>query len=194
MKQILDFLLLNRMIFKRPVKSKLSLIFLMFISGAVMVLKYSVRTSAFNSTNTIILGFALAIFTGVFSVVAFCWPASDFLSSLNPEIEKFHLNIKRIKLAKGFLYAVILTGALEGAVSYLLVNIDDFMLSRILINFVAVLASLWAGGIVSRCSFAVFEKASEKKILVFFALAAWYYIIVNLVIYSVIRLSTMINL
>jgi hypothetical protein len=188
MKRFLDFFLLNRNIFKRPVKLKTGLLLLIFAAGLVMLIRYSIRTEVLNSFNAVILGIALSVFTGVLSVVLFSWPSADFLSSLNPEVDRFHLNIKRIKLAKGFLYAVILTGTTAGIMDFFLVRIVDMELSRILITIVSILSSLWAGGIISRCAFAVFEKAEERKKLVFFILTIWYYIIVIQAMDCIIRI------
>ncbi|MFO7636500.1 MAG: hypothetical protein R6W96_04250, partial [Clostridia bacterium] len=180
MKKLLDILLLDRNLYKRPVRTRTGLFVLILAAGLVMVAGHFIRTGRVPDILALVIGLGLVLFTGGFAVVAWGWPAADFLCSLDPEVEKFQLRTKRLKLVKGFLYGVILTGTLSGLLEFIIVRWTDFNLSRVLTSLVAVIFTLWAGGIVSRCAFEVFEMAHTKKKLVFILLSVWYYIIVNL--------------
>lgn len=187
MKNIFDRFLLNRHFHQRPMKSRLRLLLLVLCGGLVVVLRFWIRAGLYPDLSSILTGAGLIGFTGVFSVIAFCWPAADFLCSLNPETECFQFNSKRTRLIRGFLYALILTGTMAGILDYAVIRIADYALSRVLFAIISVLAAVWAGGMLSRCAFTVFETVHKKKYVVFISLSLWYYVIVQLLIHTVVQ-------
>ncbi|MBN2558176.1 MAG: hypothetical protein JXB33_05440 [Clostridia bacterium] len=189
--KILDYVLLNRLVYKKPVRKRFMLFMLGTGAGIVYMLGYSVTSGwgFFSNIFTVIMAVVLILFTGIFSAVIFCWPIADLMVVISEGLEKFNFPVKRLKLVKGFFYAVIYTGTVAGFVKILAFGFMELENAVLVSTLASVLASVWAGAMVTRCIISVFEETAKKKKLILAISAIWYYLIVVQIIGFIIKIA-----
>lgn len=178
--KILNYLLLDADVYKRPLRKRYVLLLLCAGAGLVIITNYATQSGFgfLNNLYAIIMTLVLIFFCGIFAMVVYSWPAADFAASVGKASGKMGLSVKRLKVAKGFLFAVIYTGIISAFLRMLanqLFELNGEVIASVLIS---VAASFWAGAIMTRCITSVFEEAASRKITVFIAATAWYYIII----------------
>lgn len=189
--KLINYLLLEADIYKRPIRKRLLLFLLCLGAGLVIILDYSVRNGFgfFNNIYSIIMTIMLVFFCGVFSMVVYSWPAADISAAVGKASGKMNITVKRMKVAKGFLFAVIYTGVVSALLRTLFIStmeIDAAMIASVILS---ILASIWAGAMITRCIIVVFEETATKKLMVFILASVWYYIIVAQVMGFIIKSS-----
>ncbi len=190
-KKLLDLLLLTDDVYLRPLRKRRVLLSLCSAAGLVFVLDHAARRGFgfLNNIYTIITAVVLVLFTGIFSIVMFAWPITDLAVYLSDGLEKFNVSVKRMKLVKGFLIAVIYTGTLAALLKILIYSSFGIGTAEVLAVVISIIATLWAGAMITRCITTVFEETSPKKLLVFGAVSIWYYITVVQITVFIIKIA-----
>jgi len=185
--KLLDYLLLETDVYKRPLRKRRVLLLLCAGAGLVIVLGYSVLYS-------VIMTLVMIFFLGIFSMVVYSWPAVDMAASVGKASGKMNIIVKRMKVAKGFLYAVIYTGSFSAILTMLFNSVFEYKGASAATFILSIFVSFWAGGMLTRCITAIFDETAKKKVLVFFLSSVWYYIIIMQIMdfiikgaYSIIR-------
>lgn len=178
--KLLDYLLLETNVYKRPLRKRRILLLLCAGAGLVIVLGYSVKNGFgfINNLYSVIMTLVMIFFLGIFSMVVYSWPAVDVAASVGKASGKMNIIVKRMKVAKGFLYAVIYTGSVSAVLTMLFNSAFSYKGAEAAIFILSVFISFWAGGMLTRCITAVFDETAKKKVLVFFLSSVWYYIII----------------
>lgn len=146
----------------------------------MIILGYSIKNGFgfINNLYSIILTIAMIFFLGIFSMVAYSWPAVDIAASVGEASGKMNIIVKRMKIAKGFLFAVIYTGSVSAILTMLINSVLDYKDAVAATFILYVVISLWAGGMMARCIMTVFDETAKRKMLVFLLASVWYYIII----------------
>ncbi len=178
--KLLNYLLLEADVYKKPLRKRSTLLMLCIGAGLVVVLGYLVQNGFgfLNNIYSIIMTVVLVFFCGIFPMIVFSWPTADLAANIGKASGKLNIPVKRMKVAKGFLFASIYTGIVATLLRMLFkfaMEINEASLATVILS---VLISLWAGSMITRCIITVFEEAVKKKVIVFLLAAAWYYIIV----------------
>lgn len=177
--KLLNYLLLEADVYKRPLRKRLLLFLLCTGAGLVIMLGYVAKNgfTFINDAYSIIMTIVLVFFVGIFSMVVFSWPATDFVANINKESGKIGLVVKRMKVAKGFLFAAIYTGVVLALLSMLFNAVFEGNIASIVTIVFTFIISIWAGAMITRCIVSVFEETAAKKTYIFITASAWYYII-----------------
>lgn len=178
--KLLNYLLLEPDVYKRPLRKRAILLLLCIGAGLVIILGYLVQNGFgyLNDIYSIIMTFVLIFFCGIFSMIVYSWPAADIAASIGKASGKVNIFVKRMKVAKGFLYASIYTGVIATLLNMLFNNMMEPNESALVSKILFAVISIWAGAIVTRCIINVFEETAKNKAIVFLLASAWYYIIV----------------
>lgn len=190
-KKLLDLLLLTDDVYLRPLRKRRVLLSLCTAAGLVFVLDHAARRGFgfMNNIFAIITAVVLVLFTGIFSIVMFTWPMTDLAVYLSEGLEKFNVTVKRMKLAKGFLIAAIYTGTVAAFLKIIIYSSVGLGTAEVLSVIISILASLWAGAMITRCITTVFEETSPRKLMVFGAVSIWYYITVVQITVFIIKIA-----
>ncbi|MCK5759296.1 MAG: hypothetical protein KAH14_09395 [Clostridiales bacterium] len=177
--KLLNYLLLESDVYKRPLRKRSTLLLLCVGAGLVTVLNYSIQNGFgfIKDVYSIIMTVVLVFFCGIFSMVVYSWPTADLAANVGKASGKLNIFVKRMKVAKGFLFAVIYTGIVATLLRMLFNSIMELNEANFASGILSVVISIWAGAIVTRCIITVFEEAIKKKMIVFLLASAWYYII-----------------
>jgi len=177
--KLLNYLLLEADVYKKPLRKRSTLLMLCIGAGLVVVLGYLVQNGFgfLNDIYSIIMTVVLVFFCGIFSMIVFSWPTADLAANIGKASGKLNISVKRMKVAKGFLFASIYTGIVATLLRMLFNTAMEINEARLASVILSVLISLWAGFMVTRCIITVFEEAVKKKVIVLLLASAWYYII-----------------
>lgn len=178
--KFLNYLLLEADVYNRPLRKRYILLLLCAGAGLVIMMNYAARTGFgfLNNIYSIIMTVVLVFFCGIFSMVVYSWPAADLSSSIGKVPGNIRLTVKRMKVAKGFLLVVIYTGTVSALISFLIIAVFNIENTKLIITVISIIASVWAGAMITRCIINVFEETASGKLYVFLAATVWYYIIV----------------
>ena len=187
--KLIDYILLEADVYKRPLRKRSLLLLLCTGAGLVIMLDYSIQHGFgfFNNVYSIIMTIVLVFFCGVFSMVVYSWPTADLSASIGKASGKMNITVKRMKVAKGFLFAVIYTGAVSALLRTLFISTMDYNTARLASVILSILASVWAGAMITRCIFSVFEETAKKKLIVYLLASVWYYIIIAQILGFIIK-------
>jgi hypothetical protein len=190
-KKLLDLLLLTDDVYLRPLRKRRVLLSLCAAAGLVFVLDHAARRGFgfLNNIYAIITAVVLVLFTGIFSIVMFAWPMTDLAVYLSDGLEKFNITVKRMKLVKGFLIAAIYTGTVAAFLKILIYSSVALGTAEVLSVIISILASLWAGAMITRCITTVFEETTPRRLMVFGAVSIWYYITVVQITVFIIKIA-----
>ncbi len=177
--KLLNYLLLESDVYKRPLRKRSALLLLCTGAGLVTVLDYSIQNGFgfIKDVYSIIMTVVLVFFCGIFAMVVYSWPTADLAANIGKASGKLNISVKRMKVAKGFLFAAIYTGIVATLLRMFFNSIMELNEANLASGILSVVISIWAGAIVTRCIITVFEEATKKKMIVFLLTSAWYYII-----------------
>jgi len=178
--KLLNYLLLGTDVYNRPLRKRSVLLLLCIGGGFVITLRYFVENGFefINNIYTIIMTVVLVFFCGLFAMVAFSWPTTDLVAKIGKGTGSVNTTVKRMKLAKGFLFALIYTGVVTVLFEMLLKSLLDYKVFVIVSALLIIVTSLWAGAMITRCILTVFEETKAKKVIVFIFSSILYYLIV----------------
>ena len=178
--KLLNYLLLESDVYKRPLRKRSVLLLLCVGAGLITVLDYSIQNGFgfLKDAYLIIMTVVLIFFCGIFSMVVYTWPTADLVANIGKASGKLNIFTKRMKVAKGFLFASIYTGMVAAMIRMLFNFMMELDEASVASGILSVIISLWAGSMITRCIINVFDEAVKKKIIVFLLASAWYYIIV----------------
>jgi hypothetical protein len=187
--KLLDYILLEADVYKRPLRKRYILMLLCCGAGFVIMMNYAAKNGFgfLNNAYSIIMTIVLVFFCGIFSMVVFSWPATDMSASVGKSSGKIGITVKRMKIAKGFLFAVIYTGAISALLKMLFNYVFDFNSASIAAIIITIAASLWAGAMMTRCITTVFEETEPKKLMVFILSSVWLYVIIGQIMGFIIK-------
>jgi len=148
-------------------------------AGLVIILGYLIQNGFgfLNNIYSIIMTVVLIFFCGIFSMIVYSWPTADLAANIGKASGKLNIFVKRLKVAKGFLFASIYTGIIATLLRMLFNSVMEINEASLASVILSVVISFWAGSMVTRCIITVFEEAVKKKVIVFLLASAWYYII-----------------
>ncbi len=175
---LLNYLLLTDEIYRQPLRRRKLLLALCFGAGIVFMLSHSARYGFGFFTNIygILTAAVLIMFTGIFALVMFSWPISDMILAYGKGVERIGFAVKRMKLVKGFLFAVIYTGSVAAVIKIIVHYFLEINTAALVTEIVSALSALWAGAMLTRCIIAVFRETKFKKWAVFAVASVWYYL------------------
>lgn len=178
--KLLNYLLLESDIYKKPLRKRSTLLLLCAGAGLVTVLDYSIQNGFgfLKDAYLIIMTIALVFFCGMFSMVVFSWPTADLAANIGKASGKLNIFVKRMKVAKGFLFASIYTGIVATLLKMLFKSTMELNQASLASGILSVVISFWAGLMITRCIIAVFEETAKKRVIVFLLTSLWYYIII----------------
>jgi hypothetical protein len=144
----------------------------------VFILSYSSRYGFGYLKNIygILTTLVLVMFTGIFAIVMFCWPASDIILAYGKGRETVGFMVKRMKLVKGYLFAAIYTGSVAAFIKILAYFFLEINTAAVISHAVSAVAALWAGGMITRCVITVFRETKFNRYAVFALASVWYYL------------------